>query len=129
MDPSWQRRLAERLRGLRQQRQMTQEELAERAGFHPTYIQKVEAARICPSLEAVSRLAKALKVPASAIVGALDEPAKGERDRLIADVADLLRGCPEGEVRFVYRFVEFLRRHGLTPDEQAPRPATRTPRS
>lgn len=119
MDPRWQRRLAERLRALRRQRQMTQEELAERAGFHPTYIQKVEAARICPSLEALARLANALKVPASAVVAAMDEPPNEERDRLIADVANLLRGCPEGEVRFVYRFVEFLRRHGRTPEEPA----------
>ena len=95
---------------------MTQEELAERAGFHPTYIQKVEAARICPSLEAIGRLAEALRVSVASIVSAVEEPVGDEKEQVVQDVAELLRRCPEAEVRFVHRFVEFLRQQRATPN-------------
>jgi ribosome-binding protein aMBF1 (putative translation factor) len=50
------------LRGLRQQRDMTQAELAKRAGLHKIYLAKIEGGRSLPAFKTLQRIAKALGV-------------------------------------------------------------------
>ena len=54
--------LAMRLKALREQRGMTQEQLAERAGISRGYLARLETARQDPRLSTLERLAKALRV-------------------------------------------------------------------
>ncbi|MBI2874530.1 MAG: helix-turn-helix transcriptional regulator, partial [Firmicutes bacterium] len=44
-------KIGSRLRLLRLERELTQEQLAGKAGLHPTYIAKIETGRRLPSLE------------------------------------------------------------------------------
>lgn len=48
--------------------QLSQEELAERAGLHPTYIGMVERGLRNPTLDASERIAKALKLTLSRLL-------------------------------------------------------------
>lgn len=51
------------MRTLRRGRQMSQEELADRAGVHRTYLGGVERGERNPSLRNITRIAEALGVP------------------------------------------------------------------
>ena len=56
------KRLAENLRRLRQERGWSQEEFADRAGIHRTYVSDLERRARNPTITIVERLARALKV-------------------------------------------------------------------
>lgn len=58
---------------LRQQRSMTQEQLAVRADLDRTYISYLENAHRSPSLETMLALAHALQIPLSQIAALVEE--------------------------------------------------------
>ncbi len=60
---------ADRLREVREKRELSQSELARAAGMQPSAIAHFEAGRRKPSFDNVSALAKALKVSADYLLG------------------------------------------------------------
>lgn len=62
------RQMARTLRRLRAERGWSQEEMADRAGLHRTYVSGLERGVRNPTLTVLARLAKALGVPASALL-------------------------------------------------------------
>lgn len=63
-----QRRLAKNLVRLRDERGWSQEELADQAGLHRTYVSGIERRVRNPTVLVLERIARALKVPASALI-------------------------------------------------------------
>lgn len=62
-------RISANLSKIRKEQRYTQREVAELAGLNPNYYAKVERGNGMPSLKTIHKLAKALKVTASDIVG------------------------------------------------------------
>lgn len=58
-------KFGQRVGDLRKSAQMSQEELADRCGFARSYMSRIERGRGNPSLDAIERLAKGLKVKTS----------------------------------------------------------------
>jgi len=54
--------LGKKIKHLRKLQRLTQEDLAETVGLSSTYIGHIEQGRKSPSLEAITRIAKVLKV-------------------------------------------------------------------
>lgn len=64
---------AARLRRLRTERGISQEELAHRAGLDRTYVSSCEAGRRNVTIRTISRLSEALCVDAAALVSDLEQ--------------------------------------------------------
>ena len=60
-----QKRLGDRVRELRSERKLSQEELAYKAGVHRTYLGGIERGERNPSLRNIAAIAKALDVTLS----------------------------------------------------------------
>jgi transcriptional regulator with XRE-family HTH domain len=60
--------MAVNLRRVRHDRQLTQEELADRAGVSARYVGKIERANVSASVTVLGRLAKALDVDACELI-------------------------------------------------------------
>jgi two-component system, response regulator len=70
--------------------QLTQEELAERAGLHRTYITDIERGMRNLSLQSIERLARALEVPIAALMEGADRARETGGDRSSGQVDILL---------------------------------------
>jgi transcriptional regulator with XRE-family HTH domain len=66
--------LAQAIRHLRAERQMSQEELGLEAGIHPTWISHIESGRRNPKLGSVLRIAEVLGVRLSELAAMAEDP-------------------------------------------------------
>ena len=66
--------LGARIKELRRELGISQEELASRAGLHWTYLSDLERGRQTPTLDVVNRLARALGVTLAKFFSPFDEP-------------------------------------------------------
>jgi transcriptional regulator with XRE-family HTH domain len=62
------RRLALKLKDLRDKRDLTQADLAKKAGVSPGYVARLETGHHDPKLSTLHKLAKALGVPVGALL-------------------------------------------------------------
>lgn len=102
---------AERVRKLRQQQGLSQEELAARTGLHKNYISGVERAKHNVSLANALPDRRQSGVPASGLIGragaALPEP-PSEAQRLRRQILDRLKGQPAAKLGLVLEVVKVL---------------------
>ena len=73
-------RTQNRIKVLREHRQMTQQDLADAVGMNRLYLSQIETGRATGGLKTLTRIAKALKAPLDMLVTG-NEPAKPRRAR------------------------------------------------
>lgn len=73
-------RFGKAVRRRRRELDLSQEELADRANLHRTYISNIERGRMNPSLENVARIAEALEIPLSALFANYGIEASGQSE-------------------------------------------------
>ncbi|HHY11651.1 MAG TPA: helix-turn-helix transcriptional regulator [Firmicutes bacterium] len=90
------------LRSFRRQRGLTQEQLAERADLHSTYIAKIEAGQRLPSLDTLISIADALQIPVSAVI------VEVERQGKPGILHDARAGQPSENLQQVKREISYM---------------------
>ena len=76
-----QRAFGQRIRELRQQAGLTQEDLAHHCGLFRTYMSRIENGKANPTLTMIHALAVSLDVPVAALFEAPPAPARAKRGR------------------------------------------------
>lgn len=108
----------QRLKNLRLAKGLTQEELAERAGLHPTFIGIIERGKQSASLDSVEKLARALEIEVRQFFSPFPRGKVGEeKERLILKLGNILR---ERSAEKVKKAVEICR---ILLEEEKPYPA------
>jgi transcriptional regulator with XRE-family HTH domain len=78
--------LGSRIRELRKRRGLSQEELADRAGLHWTYLSDLERGRQTPTMDVVNRVARACRVTLADFFAPFDKAFRRQSRKQRADV-------------------------------------------
>lgn len=114
------RRFGQRVRELRRRRNLTLEQLGERAKLSDKFIQSIETSRQAPTVDAIEKLARGLAVdPAELFM--VDE--RGPKD-LRARARELIGEASDAEISTVVRVLE-----AVLWASRSPAPDRRTPGS
>ena len=98
------RKLAKHVRHLRNARELTQEQLAQRSGLSVDAIRDVEIGSFSPSLSTLAKLASGLSVSLSTFFHGVED---GERD-LTRELCDFLSTRSRSEVTLALRVMQAL---------------------
>lgn len=102
--------IADRLRALREQKQLSQGDIEKRTGLLRCYISRVENGHTVPAIETLEKLARAMEVPIYQLFYDGEEPPKAPNlpKRTTAD--DVAWGSTGKEARVLDHFRRLLRR-------------------
>ncbi|MGB9886936.1 MAG: helix-turn-helix domain-containing protein [Moorellales bacterium] len=102
--------LGRRLRSARLGLGWTQEQLAEKANLHHSYIGQVERGEKVPSLRTLKRLAEAMNTPLDFLLG--ESPAyTSQTDDLVQELLALTRDCSRQDLELVVAMVRLVLAH------------------
>ncbi|MFZ5924924.1 MAG: helix-turn-helix domain-containing protein [Bacillota bacterium] len=112
-----------RIRKLRRMKRLTQEELGELAGLHPSYVGQVERGQRTPSVKTLEAMARALGIDASFLLRTTDGP-----DSPVEDLLALVAVASPQQVQLITRIAETVLSSGYqvgrdrrnTQDEEPP---------
>jgi transcriptional regulator with XRE-family HTH domain len=98
----------QRLRDLRQQRNLTQQELAKRADIHYTHIGRYEVGKSLPAADTLRRIAEALGTTADFLIdGATNDNAKARlHSRALLDRFQEVEKLPEDQQAVVMQLMD-----------------------
>lgn len=103
-------RVGIRIKTLRQNRSLSQAELAADVERSVDAISAIERGKSLPNFETLERLANALQVPVREFFDEDDEHTSPRRSALYADINDMLRDMPDGDLETVVELVRTIAR-------------------
>jgi len=102
--PSLRKLFGEKLRILRKRRDLSQEELAEKANLHPTYIGVIERGEQAPTLDTIEKIANALDIKVKELF--LFSPE--ETDKVKEEIIAMLSGKNSKELQRILNVIKAL---------------------
>jgi len=104
--------LGKRIQTLRKTGLLTQEELAERADLHPTYIGGVERGERNVSVYTLLRIAEGLGVEIKDLLAPVSGQAAGEREAAMLEILALLERKGTKDLKWIKRVVSDIIKWG-----------------
>jgi transcriptional regulator with XRE-family HTH domain len=102
--------IGDRLRALREQKNLSQGEIEKRSGLLRCYISRVENGHTVPAFETIEKFARALEVPLYQLFYDGDEPPPMPRVFKRKSAGDIVWGSTGKEARLLEKFRQLLSR-------------------
>ena len=96
--------LGQRIRNYRTQKGLSQDKLAELAGFHPTYIGQIERGEKNATLESIEKISSALNISLSKLFEKLDSSEENKRN-IPLECYEFLSSKTQEEQEQLYRIL------------------------
>jgi len=100
--------IAERIRSLREFKNLSQGDIEDRTGLIRCYISRVENGHTVPTLHTIEKIARALEVPLHMLFYDGEEPPKLPRPRRPSSAEEQIWGSAGKEARLLSRFRHLL---------------------
>ncbi len=100
--------IGDNIRRLREEKRLSQKELAAAIEVAPTQYSRVETGKVMPSLKTLMKIAKILDTPLDGLVSS-DGPATAEvnvKDKTLFDKVRLIDGLPDSEKNMVLQIID-----------------------
>ena len=104
--------LGKRVRELRKARLLTQEELAELADLHPTFIGGIERGEKNLSIQSLLRIADGLGLEIKDLLAPVSGQAAGEREAAMLEILALLERRGTKDLKWIKRVVSEIIKRG-----------------
>ncbi len=102
--------IGERLRSMREQKELSQGDIEKRTGLLRCYISRVENGHTVPAVETLEKLARALDMPLYQLLYDGDEPPKPAATSLRTASGEVLWGAAGKDARFLRKLQQCLSR-------------------
>jgi transcriptional regulator with XRE-family HTH domain len=102
--------IGDRLRTLREEKKLTQDEVEKRTGVLRTYVSRVENGHAVPSVETLEKFARALEVPMYQLFYEGDDPAKFSKRLKFKSADDSAWGSSGKNARLLTKFCRLFSR-------------------
>ncbi|MDD5688144.1 MAG: helix-turn-helix transcriptional regulator [Elusimicrobia bacterium] len=100
--------IGSRIKEFRRQRELIQEELADKSGLHPTFIAHIEGGRKVCSIKSLQKIASALNVPVDSLLRQKEEKTKNLYDLHTEKLIQLIRDKTDGQKTLLYSLATSL---------------------
>lgn len=100
--------VGERIRIHRKEQNISQEELAFRAGLHPTYIGQVERGEKNATLESIEKIILALSISFETLFMGIQFENEDKQCLIIEDIQSLLNCSSPKKLKFLHQFIKLL---------------------
>lgn len=104
------KQLGQRIRDLRNERRMSQEELSFKAGISPAHLGQIERATKNPTIDTVAKIAAALTIPITALFSQ-DTLSAPSQSLTVEKINAQLIGMSEEEQQDILRIVRIFRNY------------------
>lgn len=102
--------LGQRIRNLRNDRRMSQEELSFKAGISPAHLGQIERATKNPTIDTISKIATALDIPIAALFTA-DAVSSPAQNAVVGKINAQLLSMSEDEQKDILRIIRIFRNY------------------
>ena len=102
------KQLGQRIRGLRTERHMSQEELSFKAGISPAHLGQIERALKNPTIDTVAKIAAALDIPIADLF-TMDTVATTPHNTTVGKINAQLLSMSEDEQKDILRIIRIFR--------------------
>lgn len=100
--------IGDRIRNLRKDRGLNQEELAHRANVHFTYIGKLERGELNVTIESLDNVMKALDVPLDDLFRFIHPSKEGQNDHTLSQIINLLQSRSIEDQKKALHLLQFV---------------------
>lgn len=108
MEPNYYEIIGRKIQTIRKQRELTQEELAEKLNVSIVFLSRVERGKVKISLPRLIQIANVLNVSLGNLLVENTIINVGDMEYVTAEFEELLKKCSRKQQRFIYEVVELV---------------------
>ena len=100
--------IGDKIRNMRKQQDWSQEELAHRAGIHPSHMGQIERGEKSPTVDSIEKIVVALGITFEELFESTGQIEKNRASSVLVEIVKRLNKCTEKEQKIILNVIDSL---------------------
>ena len=100
--------IGDKIRNMRKQQGWSQEELAHRAGIHPSHMGQIERGEKSPTVDSIEKIVVALGITFEELFESTGQIEKNRASSVLVEIVKRLNKCTEKEQKIILNVIDSL---------------------